>query len=537
MSQFARDSDGRVYEWKNGRWQLYQETPGIAQSMAIGAGETFTRLGRGAADLAASTMSPVWQPAADYREELKRQTSQDRAIVDQLAEDRPLSVGAGRIAPYLATAPIGNLSIPGTMLLEGGLGAVEYGTPQERMIRGLFALGATGATMGIANRVARGINDAGQVARGKPAAGAFGGAAPVEPLQAAASQTGRVQQGILRDMFDIAGNPIKGAGAQSAAAREMLREGVELGIKFEPGMVSGNKLGRALYAGVKSKSLFMDIAQEEVEQVNKELYEKLALRALGDKADEFSPDVLARIYDRVDDQFDALTRKYPRLGGAQQLKQKLQSILDDADVDWRSTAKTDPEIARLSKAIDSIGEADTMNTKMFIRRRSALRNAQRTHARQGDSNAEEIASQAVEAMHEFLADNLNRPDLKKFFTNIQRYRLLKSIDRPGALGNDMKLSPGRVGSELRKNFKAEFWQNDRYGSLADYPDIDKFFKATRVFNSFPEIVGDSGTGTRQLLDSLLGNRESAIAQMFTRPMVRRWIKANQPTVEQLDAMQ
>lgn len=116
------------------------EDPGFGQSLLIGAGRTFDRIGKGMQQMVASP--------AD-RAKLAEQAAEDDRVYKPLQDARPWATGIGEALPSMAipgggaTTLLGNA---GRMALAGGIpGALEYGSLEDRFKRG--ALGAAGGAV------------------------------------------------------------------------------------------------------------------------------------------------------------------------------------------------------------------------------------------------------------------------------------------------------------------------------------------------------------------------------------------------------
>lgn len=124
------------------------EDPGFAQSMLIGAGRTFDRLGKGAQQLYYGATGNDAELA-----KLKQQASDDDAAYKPLQEARPWATGIGESLPAVALPGGGAKTLlgnAGRMALAGSLpGALEYGSVDERVKRALVG-GAAGAAIPIA---------------------------------------------------------------------------------------------------------------------------------------------------------------------------------------------------------------------------------------------------------------------------------------------------------------------------------------------------------------------------------------------------
>ncbi len=106
-----------------GGWQsapLAQDEEGPFQAALIGAGKTFTQLGRG-------VQQAYYGITGDQQSQdaLKAKVADEEKLYKPLADAHPWATGIGEGLPVLAGGPV-------TMGLAGGL---EYGTPQEKALR------------------------------------------------------------------------------------------------------------------------------------------------------------------------------------------------------------------------------------------------------------------------------------------------------------------------------------------------------------------------------------------------------------------
>lgn len=173
------------------------EDPGFGQTLLIGAGRTFDRIGKGAQQLYYGIKGDEQKQA-----ELAKQAAEDDAAYKPLQELRPWATGIGEALPAMAipgggaATMIGNA---GRMAAAGAIpGMLEYGSLEERAKRG--ALGAmAGAAVPVAGATAK-------------TAWAF-----AEPLM----QSGR-DAIIARTLNRVAGPEAKAAAQRMAQAQELV---------------------------------------------------------------------------------------------------------------------------------------------------------------------------------------------------------------------------------------------------------------------------------------------------------------------------
>lgn len=132
-----------------------EDTPGVGETLLIGAGRTFDRVGKG--------MQQLYYGAtgnADAQAKLKAAAEADDAQYSKLREARPWATGIGESLPTLALPGGGSASLlgnAGRMALAGAApGLLEYGSAGERLQRGTIgaAAGAAVPLLGAALKTA-----------------------------------------------------------------------------------------------------------------------------------------------------------------------------------------------------------------------------------------------------------------------------------------------------------------------------------------------------------------------------------------------
>lgn len=173
----------QVLEYAKSQWSKSQpamkqperapaEDPGMLNSLLIGAGRTFDRIGKGAEQAyygARSAMSGPdttslvtggknqWDLKAD---KLRRDAASDDEVYKQLQEIRPWATGIGEALPSMAIPGGGATTLAGNagrMALAGAIpGALEYGTAGERAGRAALG-GLAGASIPALAAVGRSV--------------------------------------------------------------------------------------------------------------------------------------------------------------------------------------------------------------------------------------------------------------------------------------------------------------------------------------------------------------------------------------------
>lgn len=120
------------------------EDPGFGNSLVIGAGRTFDRVGKG--------MQQLYYGATDNKQklqELKQSAADDDIAYKPLQEARPFATGIGESVPSMVIPGGGAATWTGNALRMGAAAAVpamlEYGDAGDRLLKGVIAGGAGAA--------------------------------------------------------------------------------------------------------------------------------------------------------------------------------------------------------------------------------------------------------------------------------------------------------------------------------------------------------------------------------------------------------
>lgn len=137
-----------------------EDTPGFGETMLIGAGRTFDRVGKGMQQLYYGAKSQIESPTLSSLvlgktpsqlklDELKAAADEETRLYKPLKDARPWATGIGESLPSMVIPAGGSATLLGNAMRMGAAGAVpgllEYGTAGERGMRG-----AVGAAAGAA---------------------------------------------------------------------------------------------------------------------------------------------------------------------------------------------------------------------------------------------------------------------------------------------------------------------------------------------------------------------------------------------------
>lgn len=548
--QTARDSQGNVFEWSGSEWVPQLDDPGAVGAAMIGAGATFTNIGRGVADLAAGAVEAAAPgQVTPFREQLARDVASDAPIMQQLEEQRPISTTAGRVLPYVAAAPLGGSSYAGQVAFESVLGGLEYGTAGERAQRALLAGGLTAGGGAILNSVVGGIQrSAANVAQRQASFGpsSVGAGARGGPIgQGSTSQA----RGVLQN----AGRQVPGQGAESPADLEAMLTLRQEGFNLKPSATSGNLAGRQLYQSLESNPLFSDITQGLISNPNQNKFNQSVFDALGglDAEDlskggipEFTPSTVGKIRARVGEQREAIQAATPETVITGETIDQIRKVSRNFQKSVGVLSKEDPVIRRISNTLGRISDGEgasripqNISTKDMITIRSDLRGLADTAKLPAESRAYADVVQALDdAFEATLVSQGNREGMQQFMATNQQFRLLDALDKPGVISAEGDVKAAALNRNLKKIFKDEYGAN-QYGGLRTSGEtganMERLFNISKALGRFPDVAGRSGTAENLSLQGLFESPISTASQASFRPVVRRLLEGAQVSPEVL----
>ncbi len=561
------DDAGRAYKYSNGKWRIVEDRS-IGENILLGAGQTFRSLQLGA-------MQQFGSPATQER--ARQLFESERGAREYLAEDAPIASAVGRALPYAATAPLSGgtaAGVAGITAIDAGIGGLEYAeSAGERLQNMLLAGGGTLAGFGIgsmANRVASNISQSARTISNRAIPPQPGAALPPDALppgigreSVGAAATGEPVEraGIFDDdALDVLVGEGSRSGLEQRATLEALDDAEALGYVVPPGAVTGRRGEGIIFDTARTDPFTAEVVESSVFAPNRDLFEADFLRALGatsrEAAEGFNRNTLSRVEQRIDNQLSAVYQRNPTLSTTKTFAHgNAAGGLDNVTIDQalerveqshrrlgRYRGAEDPVVLNLQNMRQLIDEGgDTISTEAYAGYRSTLRNFQRQANAAGDANSAETLADAVNALDDWFAGNVNKADKELFHDTLQTFRLMNAIDTPNILRPDGTISANAIDRSLRRNFKTEYARNNRFFRDGKNvvgkdlsPEMDRFFRGVRVMNAFPAVIGDSGTSSRQIVSSLMRGDLAAASSSLTRPFIQPWIARRQPSRAQLE---
>lgn len=529
-TQTATDPNGNVFEFVNGDWRPQRAQPSTGEAIAIGAGKTFESVIEGAKDLglAAIEQLPFAPDVSGARQNIAQKMQSNAPFFDELSQQQPIATGVGQALPFLAAAPLAGASIPAQAALGAVEGGIQFGTPQQRLtnslIGGGLAAGGAGA-LNLVQRVSQGISgSARNIAQRRTES--FGGADSAGAVRVEDSVVGTGSQSRNRSFLQNAGSDVEGVGAQSAEGLANLKRGVELGIMFKPGAQSGNIAGKQFFASASSSPLLSDIVQRTITTKNNQTLSKLTLRALGQKGNEFTDATLTNIETGLSRTRDTIAKNNPVIKVDNTFTKKIDDITSGFETNPAILSEVDPVMRNIEKFKSIVTKGDSITSGQYMKLRKQMRSLQRKF--KDDAEAQAAIGDTIDAFDGLFSRSVSAADKKAFDKTTQQFRLLQALEKPGVIGNDKIIRPGALGRNFSKIFKTEFTRGDKFETLKDLPEFKDLFDATKVFNHFPDVVGDSGTATRSSLKNILGDKLGTAATLAARPLFQKIIESAQP---------
>lgn len=554
------DQQGNAYKWSAGGWRPYEDR-GTLENMMIGAGQTFTELGRGAQQLFGSD---------EAQAEAKRLQDGEREIQGYLDEDAPIAANVGRALPFAATAPLSGGSIPGMLgvtALDAGIAGLQYAdTPGERATNMLFGAGgaAGGFAVGaMANRVMNNINRSSKMmAQTVPPSGAVPsrtgtsvGAAEVDGMRVGTA--GQKLRGDARHIFDEANRQVGGQGIDNPADLQAMLDLREAGYMLPPGAASGNKGERALFDFAQRFQSTRQMVEDMVGGPNQETLKRQVLRAMGDSgADKrvptFDTATVSRMVAQTEDMIGDIMQTAKKIEVGDDIGKSMRSTIEGYESNHRFIGKgEDPVVRRLENIEQQILDPGVSGEDLR-RLRGDLRNDMSKNISSGEERAlQQMIDDIDQTISEALQRNNSPYSIEDFKKGMLQHRLAIALDKGAGAVKEGNVQPGALNRALKSVFKAEY-RNDRKifeesGRFTEAgPEaaehFESLFKSVQGLERFKNIVNDSGTAQGLQLMDVLGEASVTGAPVATggaalaRIALPKMIRNSQYTPQQLREM-
>ena len=535
-----QDEFGNKFRWNGSEFVPFEDLSTL-QAIGIGAGESFTTTGRGIQQIFNSIRGG--QAGREANEALAaRQAGDQQAFREGVGETNPIATGIGQALPFVAAAPLGGSSVAGQVALEAGLGGLGFGDVGERAERAAIGAGAAfGGNMVL--RVANGIRRSSQAITGRgvdPVTGAPAGSAGAARVEGSVVGTG--SQSGTRSALQNAGRQIVGEGIDSPADLQAMITLRENGFRLSPGTASGNAAARGLNSFVENAPLLKDIPQAAIAAPNAQDFNRMTLDALGENVPEgqvaeFTADSIGALKRKTGDIVEGIKEQTPTIEVSDGVIRRIEGKQDTFSKEVTTISAEDPAVKVVDNVLAEIKDGK-LSTDTYTRIRSRVRGAQIKASEQNEVARAELYSSVIEDLDAAFAQSIGDPtEFAKFQVATQRFRLLEALDKPGVISPQGDINVPALNRNLKKIFKAEYGDADRFGTFAEMPEFGKLFDVSKALGRFPKIAGGSPTFERLSAQSLFSNPVQTTAQLGFRPLLRNLIEGAQPSADELRDLQ
>lgn len=448
------DMSGSVMSPQSRAAEIAAKQTGPGEAFLVSAGRTVDKIGSGLRALA-------FGDSPDMRAE---QTAKDAAYAP-LTRERPFAAAFGEAAPgIVAAAPARSLAaIAG---ISGGMGAAEYGTPQERATRG--ALGAAGGAVGgLAGRaVGAALNPTTEAVRSPS-------------KQAALEAMDRL--GMQPRLSEVTGAPFL-ARAEDFAAR------------FPGG--AGH--------------------MREFANRNQQAVNRAAARAIGQNADELTPEVFAAARQQIGQAFDAVRNLPGRPITV------TRDVADAADEILRQQARmlpnqVDPALANIAQQARLWG---TRNGRIDGETYQFLRSGLSEASYDAAGTTRTQYGRLLEALDDAAERSLRAGGHGDVAAGLRaarpQYQALTQLEK-GMVAEGGNVSPARLASVMRQQSPSAFREGRHPGPMLDI---------ARVGEAFKPLQAGSPTAERSLWNIAAGAVPSFVASRVTTSPAAQWYPRN-----------
>lgn len=382
-------------------------------------------------------------------------------------------------------------TVRGAAAIGGALGLSQPSVSTTETL-GNAALGAAGGAAGqmVGNRLAQLMGGRSALAPTRSTSNTTSNqSVNIGPASSRASSnvTANPQVSARSSQFIPVGDDIS-AGLTSAQ-ESALAAGRRLGMRTTPGQATGSKVLQQMEAKLESQpassGTFFDIKRNNAQTLNRSVAAEM-----GEIADDISPDVLDRAYNRMADVFNSVADDLPRpvdpdrfLAGLSRVEAENEGMLSQSLMDnplvqryFTLASSGQPTGAQLNNLQSQLGKAA-----------------------QSKRMTDPAQAQALREVQNLILDDIGRglsPEAEAAFREARsQYRVFSMIaDKP----NILNPSTGTISGP---NLASTLQRTDRTG-FALGRNQSPMYDAARFAQAFKPLVGDSGTATRSPLNML-----------------------------------
>lgn len=388
----------------------------------------------------------------------------EQEVAEQRKQDAPLMrTGAGMagdIAGNVA-ATLPTLLIPGANTVTGAA--------------------LTGAALGAAQPVVEGESRAGNAAV-SAAGGALG--------QVGANALGRA----LRPVQSSLDEPLKSLATKAEQ---------QYGIPLNAAQKTGSKPLAIIDSVLDNMPLTAD-KQALAKELQRKAFNKATLSAIGESADQATPEVLNAARTRIGGQFNELS-------GRNSVKLGEDFLTKLSDVDGARTVFSSPKIAEVVEKGMELASKGEISGSEYQKIRTVLGKASSDAFSSGNSEVGQALKGIRSGLDEAAGASISDADKAAWKTARQQWQALKVVERAAApVSKDAvsgNVSPAKLAQALKAVDKQGFTYGTRGDELSDLARIGQAF--------IKDQIPDSGTAQRSMYQKFLTEPLNAAWQLGT----------------------
>lgn len=412
------------------------------EAVLIGAGKTFTDIGRGAQNIYAKVTGNEGMQA-----NIAQRQGDEGSLYLPLKQEQPAATLGGELLPYLATAPIGGTAALGTNLGTRAL----LGTG-----KGLFGRAGEQAAVGAAlGGLTYGENQGAQAGL----AGAIGGAVPF-----------------------VGAGLGKGATALRGRLADAAKMG-EVGAPLTPGQRLGGTLGRGLEAIEEAYSRMPIIggALEPIKRKQQRAINRMAAESIGETSNKVTSDVLANAAQRIGQDFEQVIGgspfKFSRDSTQKLVNLRRTIINDELDAPVAKKIATRLLMRVRGGGVLSANEYKKINSRIGKKFGSSI-----------DADEREALGMLKDTLDDLVGAQMSPKRTAQWNTAREQWRNLRTLEK----GSVVDTVSGNVSGPKLANVLQR--QSPRSFSSA----TDSLSRAGQIGRELKPTVGNSGTATAML---------------------------------------
>lgn len=269
----------------------------------------------------------------------------------------------------------------------------------------------------------------------------------------------------------------------TAAQRQAMRRGQDLGMRFTPGQATGNRSLQRLEAKASSQP-WSSGTFDNININNERVVTREFLRSIGEQGNDLTPDVLRRATERIGRVFDhAAENNATQYTGA--LEARLSALEQQAAAELVPNAEGQVATRTLNNIVEMAARGNgVLEGPAF----QAVRRNVNNLVNGSNPALAQWARGVRDALDEALLQSVGPEQAAALGTARQQWRILATArDRLGALSQSGKVNARTLANALT--------QGDARGMLMG-ANRSGLYDALRAVQAFPDIVGNSGTATR-----------------------------------------